>query len=95
MILLLGVTLLMGLFFAEKSRSEFYRYVTEDGKVFYVDDLTKIPEKYREDLKVYKEKYDHLPENERVMMIEKDRESDAKRNLEEKKFSNSAKGKGI
>ena len=85
MILLLGVTLLMGLFFAEKSRSEFYRYVTEDGKIFYVDDLTKIPEKYREDLKVYKEKYDHLPENERVMMIEKDRESDAKRTLQEKK----------
>ena len=86
MILLLGVTLLMGLFFAEKSRSEFYRYVTEDGKIFYVDDLTKIPEKYREDLKVYKEKYDHLPENERVMMIEKDRESDAKRTLQEKKI---------
>jgi len=83
---LLSVTLLICLFSAEKSHSEFYRYVTEDGKIFYVDDLTKIPEKYREDLKVYKEKYDHLPENERVMMIEKDRDLDAQRTLEERKI---------
>jgi hypothetical protein len=71
--------------FANTSRSEFYRYVTEDGKIFYVDDLTKIPEEYRNDLKVYKEKYDHLPENERLMMIEKERMLDENRLLEEKK----------
>jgi predicted aspartyl protease len=86
MIPLLSVTVLICLIFAEKSRSEFYRYVTEEGKIFYVDDLTKIPEKYREDLKIYKEKYDHLPENEKIMMIEKDRDLDAKRALEEKKI---------
>ncbi|UCH20760.1 MAG: clan AA aspartic protease [Deltaproteobacteria bacterium] len=67
------------------SRSEFYRYVTEDGKIFYVDDLTKIPEEYRDDLKVYKEKYDHLPENERLMMIEKERVLNENRLLDEKK----------
>jgi predicted aspartyl protease len=86
MIPLLGVTVLICLLFAQTSRSEFYRYVTEDGKIFYVDDLTKIPEEYREDLKIYKEKYDHLPENERIMMIEKDRDLDAQRTLEERKI---------
>ncbi len=70
---------------ADNSRSEFYRYVTKDGKIFYVDDLTKIPEEYRNDLKVYKEKYDHLPENERLMMIERQRVLDEQRTLEEKK----------
>ncbi len=86
MIPLLGVTVLICLLFAQKSRSEFYRYVTEDGKIFYVDDLTKIPEEYREDLKIYKEKYDHLPENEKIMMIEKDRDLDAQRTLEERQI---------
>jgi hypothetical protein len=81
----LSATLLVVVFFAENSRSEFYRYVNEDGNIFYVDDLTKIPEQYREDLKIYKEKYDHLPEKERILMIEKDRDLDAKRSLEERK----------
>jgi len=76
---------LLCLLSADNSRSEFYRYVTKDGNIFFVDDLTKIPEEYRNDLKVYKEKYDHLPENERVMMIEKQRVLDEQRLLEEKK----------
>ena len=83
---LLSAALVVCIFFAETSRSEFYRYVNEDGNIFYVDDLTKIPEQYREDLRVYKEKYDHLPENERILMIEKDRDLDAKRTLEERKL---------
>jgi predicted aspartyl protease len=77
--------LLVGLIAAQNSRSEFYRYVTEDGKIFYVDDLSRIPEQYRKDLKIYTEKYDHLPENERILRIEKDRNLDAKRTLEERK----------
>jgi hypothetical protein len=72
--------------FAKPSRSEFYKYVTRDGKIFFVDDLTKIPEEYRDDLKVYKEKYDHLPANERLMMIEKQRAVEEQRELAEKKL---------
>ena len=55
------------------SLSEFYRYTTENGDVHYGDDLANIPEKYRTDLKVYSEKYDHLPEGERAIMLQKDR----------------------
>ena len=28
--------------------AEFYRYVTEDGEVFYVDDLSSVPEQYQQ-----------------------------------------------
>jgi predicted aspartyl protease len=66
-------------------RSEFYKYVTKDGKVFYVDDISKIPEEYWDQLKIYQERYDHLPENERLMMIKKDRDLDMQRSLEEKR----------
>lgn len=65
---------------------EFYRYITEDGDVHYVDDLANIPAEYRSEMKVYREKYDHLPEGERSIMLQKDRERDAQRALEELKL---------
>jgi predicted aspartyl protease len=77
---------LTSVFFAKPASSEFYKYVTRDGQIFFVDDLTKIPEEYRGDLKVYKEKYDHLPTNERLMMIEKQRAIEEQRELAEKKL---------
>ena len=64
-----------------ESLSEFYRYITEDGDVHYVDDFANVPEEYRPDTKVYREKYDHLPEGERAIMLQKDRERDAQREL--------------
>ena len=71
------------LLFPLNSLSEFYRYTTENGDVHYVDDLANVPEKYRTNLKVYREKYDHLPEGERAIMLQKDRERDAQRALAE------------
>jgi len=68
--------------------AEFYRYVTEDGEVFYVDDLSSVPEQYQQQVKTYKEKYDHLPEDERLRMIQKERELHLQRmqqELEEQK----------
>lgn len=59
--------------------AEFYRYVTEDGEVFYVDDLYKVPEKYHEQVKTYREKYDHLPKEERLLMLQRERELDLQR----------------
>ena len=41
--------------------AEFYRYVDKEGSVFYVDDLSKVPPEYRDQIDVYQEKYDHLP----------------------------------
>ncbi len=54
-------------------RSEFYKYIDKDGKVCFVDDESKIPIEYRDSKKVYKEKYDHLSEKERSIMLEKER----------------------
>jgi hypothetical protein len=66
------------------SVAEFYRYVTRDGQIFYVDDLSKVPEEYLEQLTVYPERYDHLSEEERALMLQKERELDAQREVEEK-----------
>ena len=61
------------------SVSEFYRYTNENGDVYYVDDFANVPEEYRPQMKVYREKYDHLPEGERAIMLQRDRERDAQR----------------
>ena len=56
------------------SHSAFYKYVDENGRVFYVDDLGKVPEAYRDQIKVYQEKYDDLPEQDRSEALKKERE---------------------
>ena len=56
------------------SYSEFYKYVDDQGRVFYVDDLGKVPEAYRNQLKVYREKYDNLSDQERSQALQKERE---------------------
>ena len=67
--------------------AEFYRYITEDGRIYYVDDLTRVPEQYRKQLKIYREKYDHLPESDRLIMLQKERDLDEQRTLEENRIS--------
>ena len=47
-------------------RAEFYKYVDEEGNIFYVDDLSRVPEKYRNRVNVYREKYDNLSVKEKV-----------------------------
>lgn len=70
--------------------AEFYRYTDESGQVYYVDDLTKVPPQFRQAVKTYREKYDHLPEEERLLMLQKDREIDALRKLQDRKMRESA-----
>lgn len=65
------------------SHCGFYKYVDKDGKVFFVDDIGKIPAEYREDLDVYKEKYDHLPSEQRAIMLEKERRDRERERAEE------------
>ena len=57
-----------------KSYSKFYKYVDEQGRVFYVDDLGKVPEEYHDQIKVYPEKYDNLSEQDRTQALQRDRE---------------------
>ena len=84
---LFGLFVLIVLFMPCQVRSEFFRYVDKDGKVHYVDDLSRIPPEYRDDLKVYKEVYDHLSESEKAVLLEKERQKSDKRrqDLEEQR----------
>ena len=63
-------------------RAEFYKYIDKDGKIFYVDDLSKVPPEYQDQIKVYKEKYDHLPEDQRSTAREQDRAAEVEIELE-------------
>ncbi|MBW1854673.1 MAG: clan AA aspartic protease, partial [Deltaproteobacteria bacterium] len=58
----------------KESRPEFYKYIDKDGKIHYVDSMSKIPKEYRKDLTTYKEKYDHLSEEEKEKKIAEDRQ---------------------
>jgi hypothetical protein len=81
--------LLIGMFFflpPGLCLAEFYRYVDENGVVHYVDDRSRVPEEHQRQIKVYVEKYDHLAESERLIMLQKDREMDVKRQLEEQRL---------
>jgi hypothetical protein len=53
-------------------RSEYYKYVDEEGRIFSVDDLSRVPEKYRPHVDVYLERHDHLSGTEKDQAIEKD-----------------------
>jgi predicted aspartyl protease len=56
------------------SPAEFYKYVDKDGQTFYVDDLSKIPPEYRDQVNVYKEKYDHLPADQKKSRLEMEKQ---------------------
>lgn len=57
----------------DRAQSEFFRYVDKDGKVHFVDDVSRIPPEYRQDVKTYPEQYDHLSEPEKAALHEKER----------------------
>lgn len=63
-------------------RSEFYKYIDRDGKIFYVDDLSKVPPEYQDQIKVYKDKYDYLPEDQRSKVRDEDRALEVEIELE-------------
>jgi hypothetical protein len=67
--------------------AEFYRYVDENGVVHYVGDRSRVPEEHQQKVTIYPEKYDHLSEDERALMLQRDRENDARRRLEEQRLS--------
>ena len=55
-------------------RAEFYKYVDDEGRIFYVDDISRIPEKYRDQMRVYTEKYDGLSDEERSRALQRENE---------------------
>ena len=52
--------------------AEFFKYVDKNGVTHYVDDLGKIPPEYQGAQQSYQEKYDHLPENEKLIRLKQD-----------------------
>ena len=66
-------------------RAEFYKYVDKEGRTFYVDDLGKVPPEYRDQINVYKEKYDHLPADQRKKKLEEDRQRQNEQELEKQR----------
>ena len=55
-------------------QAEFYKYVDKEGRTFYVDDLSRVPPEYLDQVNVYKEKYDHLPEGEKKSKLEREQQ---------------------
>ena len=63
-------------------QAEFYKYVDKEGHIFYVDDLSQVPQEYRKQVEVYPEKYDHLPEDEKKTQLETDQKQQQTLELE-------------
>jgi len=64
---------LAGYLSAAQVSAEFFKYVDKNGVTYYVDDLSKIPPEYQDARQSYQERYDHLPENERLIRLEQER----------------------
>ncbi|MGD9300159.1 MAG: retropepsin-like aspartic protease, partial [Desulfobacterales bacterium] len=71
---LFNVVLGLLLFWLTELRAEFYKYVDDQGSIFYVDDISRVPEKYRNQVKVYREKYDNLSDQERSQALQRESE---------------------
>jgi clan AA aspartic protease (TIGR02281 family) len=76
-----------GILCAVTVEAKFYRFVDEYGRIHFVDDLSKVPERFREDLGEYAEPFDNLTPEARELRIRQEREDAAaieeQRRLEE------------
>lgn len=71
---ILSIFLMAYLFFPLELHGEFYRYIDESGGFHFVDELSKVPLKYRDTMRVYKEKGDPSPEDESALILKKESE---------------------
>lgn len=65
--------------------AEFYKYTDKAGRTYYVDEAWKIPEQYRDQVGRYREKYDHLPAEQKVQVIEADQDRQKAIELEQQR----------
>lgn len=70
---LLAACLLAGPFQGGGALGAFYKYITEDGRTFYVDDLSKVPDAYQDQIHTYREPLDDMTEDERRAYLEQER----------------------
>jgi predicted aspartyl protease len=78
------ILVLLVWFYPMDSTAEFYKYVDKNGQTFYVDDLSKVPQEYMDQVNVYREKYDHLPADQRKVRLEQEQQKQKK--LEEEQL---------
>jgi predicted aspartyl protease len=69
-------------------QAEFYRYVDNQGRIYYVDDMGKIPEAYQGQVKVYRERYDGLSEADRSKALEIEQERRQQHELQQQLQTN-------
>jgi predicted aspartyl protease len=72
------ILVLLVWFYPMDSTAEFYKYVDKNGQTFYVDDLSKVPQEYMDQVNVYREKYDHLPADQRKVRLEQEQQKQKK-----------------
>ena len=65
------------------SMAEFYKYVDKNGQTFYVDDLSKVPQEYMDQVNVYQERYDHLPADQKKVRLEQEQQKQKKLEAEQ------------
>ena len=68
-----GVLILL-LCLAPPLRAEFYKYTDKAGNVYFVDDISQVPPEYRSQIETYREKYDHLSEQDKKLLLDKERQ---------------------
>lgn len=71
---ILSIFLFVYLFPPMELHGEFYRYTDESGGFHFVDELSKVPLKYRDNMKVYREKNDASPEDESALILRRELE---------------------
>lgn len=74
----LGTLTCVFLLFTWDANAAYYKYVDKEGRIFYVDDLTKVPPEYQDQVQVYKDKYDYLPADQQSTARQQDREAAVK-----------------
>ncbi|CAB5122093.1 hypothetical protein D3OALGA1CA_2643 [Olavius algarvensis associated proteobacterium Delta 3] len=57
--------------------AEFYKYTTEEGQVNYVDDLSKVPPEYLNQVKTYKTEEDILTESQKARRRSREQQQEA------------------
>jgi len=80
----------ISLFAPLELRSEYYKYTDEEGNIYFVDDKSKIPLKYQDQVKVYEEKYDHLSDEEKAIQIEREQKEHEERLREQQRLQEEA-----
>lgn len=69
-------------FGATAAFGEFYKYKDRNGNAYFVDEISKVPTEYLDQIKTYREKYDHLSGEERRRRERQEEEASRRREAE-------------